>query len=212
VTKKVLIPALLTMTAVLASCGGSDLDPQADAGTSATTATPVRDGSGTARVPVPASHPHGVVEDCSTRSWAEFGGAFTNPANLVVGPLALVGAGRPTPAAVVTRFGGNKFPLLVRQGHIVTVQVPEGARGFAALGYGPLPQGSLEETRFHDGHDTVTFLACGPDEPSGSNADGPVTFWSGFVLVRKPSCVPLDVYVDDESAPRRVEIELGAPC
>jgi hypothetical protein len=199
VTKKVLIPALLTMTAVLASCGGSG----------PTTATPVRDGSGTARVTVPASHPHGVVEDCSTRSWAEFGGAFTNPANLVVGPLALVGAGRPTPAAVVTRHGGQKFPLLVRQGHIVTVQVPEGARGFAALGYGPLPQGQI---RFHDGHDTVTFLACGPDEPSGSNADGPVTFWSGFVLVRKPSCVPLDVYVDDEPAPRRVEVELGAPC
>ena len=204
-TKKVLIPALLTMTAVLASCGGSD----------PTTATPVRDGSGTARVTVPASHPHGVVEDCSTRSWAEFGGAFTDSANLVVGPLALVGAGRPTPAVGVERsivergYGGNKFPLLVRQGHIVTLQVPEGARGFATLGYGPLPQG---EMRFHDGHDTVTFLACGIDEPSGSNADGPVTFWSGGVLVRKPSCVPLDVYVDDEPAPRRVEVELGAPC
>jgi hypothetical protein len=194
VTKKALIPALLTMTAVLASCGGS-----------ATTATPV-----TARVTVPASHPQGVVEDCSTRSWAEFGGAFTDPANLVVGPLALVGAGRSTPAAVVTRFGGNKFPLLVRQGHMVTVQVPEGARGFAALAYGPLPQG--QEIRFPAGHDTVTFVACGIHEPSGSNADGPVTFWSGAVLVGKPSCVPLDVYVDDEPAPRRVEIELGAPC
>src|SRR2546426_2730210 len=113
------------MTAVLASCGGSD----------PTTATPVRDGSGTARVTVPASHPHGVVEDCSTRSWAEFGGAFTNPANLVVGPLALVGAGRPTPAAVVTRHGGQKFPLLGPQGHIVTVQVPEGPRGIAAPCY-----------------------------------------------------------------------------
>lgn len=209
-TKKVLIPALLTMIAVLASCGGSDPDPQADAGTSATTATSVRDVPRPARVP--ASHPHGVVEDCSTRAWAEFGGAFTNPANLVVGPLALVGAGRPTPTAVVTRFGGNKFPLLVRQGHIVTVQVPKGARGFAALGYGPLPHGALEELRVHDGHDTVTFLACGPHEPAGSNADGPVTFWPGFVLVRKPSCVPLDVYVDDEPAPRRVEVELGAPC
>ena len=206
---KVLIPALLTMTVVLTSCGGSDPDLQADAGTSATTATPVRDVPRPARVP--ASHPHGVVEDCSTRSWAEFPGAFTNPANLVVGPLALVGARSPdaTATAVVARSGGQKFQLLVRQGHIVTVQVPEGARGFAALGYGPLPQG---QTRFHDAHDTVTFVACGPDERSGSNADGPVTFWSGFVLVRKPSCVPLDVYVDDEPAPRRVEIELGAPC
>jgi hypothetical protein len=208
VTKKVSIPALLTMTAVLASCGGSDPDSQADAGTSATSATPVRDAR------VPASHPHGVVEDCSTRSWAEFPEAFTNPANLVVGPVALVGARSPDAIAaeVVTRNGGQKFQLLVRQGHIVTVQVPEGARAFATLFYGRPPPSQGLRLRFPDGHDTVTFVACGPGEPSGSNADGPVTFWSGGVLVRKPSCVPLDVYVDDEPAPRRVEIELGAPC
>jgi hypothetical protein len=206
---KVSIPALLTVTSVLAGCGGSNSNPQADAARSTTTGIPVRDGSGTPEVTAQASHPHGAVADCSTRSWADFGGAFTDSANLVVGPLAVVGAGGPTAAAVVKTHGGQKFPLLVRPGHIVTVQVPAGARGFAALGYGSLPQG---EIRFRDGHNTVTFLACGTDEPSGSSADGPVTFWSGFVLARRRACIPLEVYVDDEPAPRRVGIELGRPC
>jgi hypothetical protein len=48
---------------------------------------------------------------------------------------------------------------------------------------------------------------------SGSSADGqPVTFWSGFVLTAAPRCVPLDVWVDDEPAPRRVVLAMGVRC
>ena len=123
--------------------------------------------------------------------------------------MALVGGGEPTSASVVRRFGGQKFPLLVRAGHTVTVQVPEAARAVAALGYGPLPQGEVTLTRAHH---TVTFVSCGRAEASGSSADGRVTFWSGFVVVNAPSCVPLDVYVDDDLPPRRVTVSLGAAC
>ena len=62
-----------------------------------------------------------------------------------------------------------------------------------------------------DGHHTVTFVACSAGE-SRSTAGGPVTFWSGFVMVSEPACVPLDVYIDDEPRPRRVKIELGRRC
>src|SRR3954447_24031045 len=66
-------------------------------------------------------------EDCSTRSEANFAGAFTSRRNLVVGPLVLVG-GAYTDAATVRKFGGNKFPLLVRAGHVVTLQLASSAR------------------------------------------------------------------------------------
>jgi hypothetical protein len=158
------------------------------------------------------SPPRRAVVGCARRSMAEFPGAFTRPRNLVVGPLALVGAGEPTPASVVREFGGNKFPALVKAGHTVTVRLPLGVRTVAGLAYGgmgdgPLPQG---ETRHRDTAHTMTFVACRPDQPSGSSADGEaVTFWSGFVVLRAPACVPLEVYVDHEPRPRRAMLDMG---
>ena len=155
---------------------------------------------------IPA-HLKGVTEDCGTRSEADFGPAFGDSANLVVGPVAMIGAAEFTPADVVRRFGGQKYPLLVKAGHSVTIEVPAGARTFAGLGYGPLPQGEITLERAHR---RVTFIAC--KEGSGSTAEGPVTFWSGSVVTNAPHCVPLDVFVDGEIAPRRVFIPLGANC
>jgi hypothetical protein len=160
----------------------------------------------------------GALEDCSTRSEANFPGAFTSPDNLVVGPLVLVG-GAYTDPATVREFGGNKFPLLVEAGHTVTVRLATDAPTTVGLAYGPLPEG---ETRLRDTYRSVTFVACRPgkaskryseDGPSGSYADDvAVTFWSGFVLTRAPACVPLDVHVDDEPSPRRVGLSLGSRC
>lgn len=157
----------------------------------------------------PGTPPRGVVEDCSTSSQASFPGAFDDQQNVVVGPLVLVGA-TDTPASTVGEFGGDKFPALVKAGHRVTVALSPGTRAVAGLGYGPLPQ-EVELTP-RDGHRVVTFAACGRGEDSGSDADGrPVTFWSGFVLASSPTCVPLDVWVDDEPSPRRAVIRLGVP-
>jgi hypothetical protein len=151
----------------------------------------------------------GVRVDCSSRSQAIFPGAFRDPHNLVVGPFALVGAGEDTAESTVRRFGGQKFPVLVKAGHVVTVTVPPGIGTVVSLGYGPLPQGRYLSAA--DGHDTVTFAACRDDETSGSSADGPVTFWSGFVLADRPACAPLDVSVDGRPA-RRVWLSLGRHC
>ncbi len=160
--------------------------------------------------PASASAPRGDIEDCSSRSLADFPGAFKDRANVVVGPLVLVGAAF-TPTETVRDVGGNKFPALVRAGHRVTVALPRHARRVAGLGYGPLPEGV--ELRPEDGHRVVTFIACGRDEPSGSTADGePVTFWSGFVLTAEPRCVPLDIWVDDEPRPRHAALPMGARC
>jgi hypothetical protein len=140
---------------------------------------------------------------------ADFGPAFADPNNLVVGPLLLVGGGEFSSEAVVNAYDGQKFPLLVKAGHTVLVQLPRKVWRTAGLAYGPLPQGLV---KVRDAHDSIRFVACDRDEPSGSKAEGPVTFWSGFVMTRVPQCLPLDVYVDDEPTLRRVEIALGADC
>lgn len=152
-----------------------------------------------------------VHAGCPTRSEADFGGAFSDPGNLVAGPFVLVGAARLTTAEVLASYDGQKFPVLVRAGNRVTVRVPDDVRDYVSLGYGPLPQGNVE---YADGHPAVTFTACRPGGPSSSSAGAgkPVTFWSGFVFATRPACAPLDVYVDGESSPRRIEIPLGSPC
>jgi len=170
------------------------------------------------RVSSSATRFGGAREDCSTRSEANFPGAFTSPRNLVVGPLVLIG-GAYTDPSTVREFGGNKFPLLVKAGHIVTVRLARRGRRAAGLGYGPHPQGEL---KLRDTYRSVTFVACrpgrasrrySPNGPSESYADGAaVTFWSGFVLTRAPACIPLDIYVDDASSPRRVGLALGRRC
>jgi hypothetical protein len=181
-------------------------------------ATPVSSSTErTARPVASRSHHRGVVLDCSTRSEANFPGAFADRRNLVVGPLVLVGAGEPTPADVIREFGGNKFPLLVKAGHTVTLRLPTRTRDFAGLAYGPQPPG---RTKLRDTHRTMTFIACRagratpdykPDGPSGSFADGvSITFWSGFVVTRRPACLPLEVRVDGERAARHAVLNLGS--
>jgi hypothetical protein len=102
------------------------------------------------------------------------------------------------------RDGGNKFPLLVRAGHRVTVELSSRTRRVAGLAYGPLPQG---EVHLRGAHRVVTFVACAHGVKSGSTVDGrPVTFWSGGVIARSPRCVPLRIWVDREALPRHAVI------
>lgn len=151
---------------------------------------------------------------CAKRSEAAFPRAFTDSRNLVVGPLVLIGAGAYTPASVVRRFGGNKFPLLVKAGHRVTLRLPRGDRSaglaYAGLGRRPLPGG---EVGLRDTAQPMTFVACRPNGASGSRGGGvEVTFWSGFVMTSAPRCLPLTVYVDGDPSPRRARIALGRRC
>jgi hypothetical protein len=139
---------------------------------------------------------------------ADFPRAFTNRHNLVAGPLVLVGGGAYTDAATVREFGGNKFPLLVRAGHTVTVRVTAGSRHFAGLLYGPHPDGVARRT---DTERTMTFAACPPSKRQ-STAPERVTFWSGFVMAKRPGCVRLEVFADASRAPRRGAVELGRRC
>jgi hypothetical protein len=160
---------------------------------------------------MPAAAPHtGYPATCARQSGASFSRAFASRDNLVAGPLAMVGARRATPADTVAEFGGMKFPLLVRPRHTVTVRIWGLAPGKASLFYAS-GGGVLTERRVRDGHRAITFRPCGPRRAQ-SDVDGdPVTFWSGFVLVSEPMCVPLRIAVDDRR-PRSRHISLGRSC
>jgi hypothetical protein len=139
--------------------------------------------------------PRGVRVDCSTRSEADFPGAYTDPGNIVAGPLSIV-RGVHTPASTIREFGGDKIPVLVQAGHRVTVALSRRTRRHAGLAYGPLPQG---EIALADTHRVVTFRACSDR----------LTFWMGFVVVDSPRCVPLRLWIDGERAPRRAVMAMG---
>jgi hypothetical protein len=94
----------------------------------------------------------------------------------------------------------------------VTVELSRRANRSASLSYGIGDGGVLSQTRVRDGRRAITFRACDADQAQ-SQADGdPVTFWSGFVVVSKPMCVHLKVWVDREPVARRATIALGRAC
>ena len=192
----------MAAAAVLASSSGAETaDP---AKLSAT-----RIAAPTTSVTAAMQRPRGLVLDCLTQSG---GGAglrqFSSPWNLVVGPLAMSGAGGPEPDLdSLEPFGGDKFPLRVKSGHQVTLELSRETRRGAGLTYGPRVSGGY-------GYRVITFVACrrGEAERAGRSAfdDGwPVSFWSGGILARSPRCVPLLIWVDDEPSPRRAVIHLG---
>jgi hypothetical protein len=191
----------------LAACTGESDSQEPSAAGTTTRASPARIAS------PPQPPPRGVLVDCSWRSEATFPGAFKDPRNIVVGPLVLVeaaSAARQSPARI-RELAGWKSPLLVRAGHSVTMRIAESAGRFAALGYGPLPQGRTEVS---EAHQAITFVACPRDEPTYASVQptvGRLTFWSGGIVVnRAPVCVPLEFYVDEELTPRRLVVSLGA--
>jgi len=170
--------AVATAVAVaLATSGRAETaDPSKQ---TATPATP------TTSRPAARERPTGVVLDCSTQSGNGAGSRqFDSRWNLVVGPLAMTGAGV-TPG-YSHDFGGNKFPLLVRGGHRVTVELSRRTREGAGLAYGPLPV--RRPLRVRDAHRVMTFIACRRGERSGGSgeiANGP-SFWAGVLWPARP--------------------------
>ena len=157
---------------------------------------------------VAGKRPRGVVEDCSRISG--FGGNlddFSLRRNLVVGPLAILRAGRTL--AYVDAAGGNKLFVLVKGGHRVTIELPPSARRSAGLVFGRFPNGNV---RLRDARRVVTFVACRRGQLADPHLDSwPVSGWVGGLLSTSAQCVPLRVWVDDEPKPRRAVIRFGVP-
>ena len=134
----------------------------------------------------PKERPQGVVVGCRSQSGHDFGDAYTNPDNFVIGPLVITNAVYTEPETI-REFGGDKIFVLLQPGHRVTLALSDETYRVASLGYGPLPQ-EVELTPA-DGYRVVTFRPC-PAERTWSSAGGkPVTFWAGFMLTdTTPAC------------------------
>jgi hypothetical protein len=140
---------------------------------------------------------------CAERSQASFPNAWSDPGNLSVGLLTLVGGAQARLASAARSMrerGGWMMPLLLREGSAATLSVAWEARRRARLDYGGEPVRA------------VRFTACRHGEASGSDVNTwPVTFWSGGVrLTRVPACVPVDLWVEQALA-RRLRIPFGDP-
>lgn len=146
---------------------------------------------------------------CSSQSGADFPAAYSDRANLVVGPFAWVGARRGNSDGAYKDVFRWKQPVLVKPGHTATLKVGEGARRFAGLAYGDHGAG----WSFPSTVSRVTFRAC-PSTTAQSRTDGkPVTFWSGgIVLTRRKACVPVEIRIDRRPVRRRVLAYGDARC
>jgi hypothetical protein len=165
-------------------------------------------------VPAASASARGVeTARCANQSEAGFPGAFDSPESLVVGPLSFVLLQhiREVTMDEIRLFGGVKSPALVRPGHTVKVSIDRPARSFARLAYVHVRGRDSEDFDAHP--HTVRFKACDRDRAE-SNVDGrPVTFWSGFFLLRKsPACLPVTIRVDRRPARHRDLSVGGADC
>jgi hypothetical protein len=154
--------------------------------------------------------PQGAPATCQHQSSAGF---RKSARDLAIGPLLMVGARQYSSPAVIGRFGGQKYAMVVLAGHRVTVELPSAVRRTTSLLYADdhwkQPGG---DRTVGDGHRVVTFRACTAAR-AGSSYDGrDATFWSGFVLTTVPRCLTVRIWIDDEPTPRRVGIALGKRC
>ena len=152
-----------------------------------------------------AGPPAGAPATCGHQSTASFPASSRD---LVVGPLALVGGRTSTSAETVARFGGQKYPAVVRAGHRVVVQVRSAT---TALTYADRVHAAGGRT-VADGVRVVDFRSCPSGRATSRYARRPATFWSGFILASAPRCVRLRVWVDGARTPRTARVSLGAAC
>jgi hypothetical protein len=156
--------------------------------------------------------PRGALEDCSTAAGWPAGSTreFTGRRNLVVGPLALAGAG--VMFGYAESVGGNRLGVHVRGGHRVTLELSRQTRMHVGFAFGS-PRGATRASKWnlHNTRRVVTFSACQRDEGLrfSFGDEWPVTAWVGFLLAASPRCVPLLVWVDDEPAPHSVVLRFG---
>jgi hypothetical protein len=143
---------------------------------------------------------------CRIQSGAGFSHAFTDPRNVAVGPFAFVNlrdAGTQSRESI-KQHGGWKSPAVLRIKHRAVVTIDKDARPYARLDY------THFDARFRDLPHTVRYVACKKRSEAISNSDGkPITFWSGFFVVKKvPACVGMKVKVDKRRA-RHFKIGIG---
>ena len=133
-----------------------------------------------------------LVRDCSSSVWGRLERDWERNA-VRAGPLTFMNGGRLSiPSGPIPQ----KLLVLVAEGREVTVSLPSGLIGSAALFYDPSFQISQTMT-VGQGQKSVTFVGCAPGEsPHGKR--GPTQF-AGALLAPELDCIDLVVEADDRS-------------
>jgi hypothetical protein len=147
------------------------------------------------------------VARCGEQSEARFPGAFSDPDNVVVGPLAFNALRRGLSSFDehdLRLIGGVKAPGLLRAGHTAVVSIGRWARRYARLTYGYWGRAA-----FRSAPHTIRFRACGRRRAASEVDGSPVNFWSGFFRLRRtPACLPVTIRVDRRPA-RHLRLPVG---
>lgn len=139
-----------------------------------------------------------LVNTCADRSSAAFPGAYKDPDNLVVGPLAWLWAKRQDDDGSYQDGYRWKVPVLVRPRHTVTLRIGAAAQSFAGLSF------AARGWEYADSNRTVVFRSC-----RGRRA----TFFAGGVASTRPlGCLPVEIRIDGGAVRHRTLSFAGADC
>jgi hypothetical protein len=191
---RLLMPALaaVAVSAAVAACDENAGPPRAADSRPSGAATPLR---------------AETVRSCRTAVYGELAAGVREHA-ATVGPLTLLAieGGR---RSAVEPSGVVKVMALVRTGETVTVVVPEGERRRLSLLY-DFGRGPKRDFRLSDGTSSVRFEACTASQPYPGEHE---TQFNGGFFVRGPQCALLDVWVEGQTGPSRLGVEIGGrPC
>jgi hypothetical protein len=134
-------------------------------------------------------------------------GAGVGRRDVVIGPLALVGA-LDNAARRRNAFGGHgyKIPATLPVGQIATLKVPPRWHGKVGLIFTQADQARAWEQGVRNAPRAVRFTAC-----AGSEA-GTRSGWPGGIVVDRPRCPTLVVRVIGSSERHRARVPLGRRC
>ena len=155
--------------------------------------------------PTPAE----TVRSCRTAVYGRLAPATRKNA-VTVGPLSLLAVGGKR-RSEVEPAGPVKVLVLLETGETVTVIVPEDERRRLSLLYG-LGPGPKRPLRLSDGTSSVRFNACTRSEEWGTGRPYPdphETQFNGGFFVRGAHCAMLEVWVDGQAEPSRLELGFG---
>jgi hypothetical protein len=133
-------------------------------------------------------------------------GAVVRVADVVIGPLVLLGARRTTwhrPDAF--NDNGYKVPVTLPEGVTATLSVPKRLRGRVGLVFSHATQDRVRRYGARMADSAVTFSACQPSAELGR------TGWPGGLAVDRRRCATLVVKVAGEPAVSR-RVPLGRRC
>lgn len=203
---------LLAAALVAAACSSGGAKPHPPLNASASPGSVAGPTESSSPGPVPGA----FVRTCQTSVYGDLGKGWRKDKNaVVVGPLALLfpGGYANAPRKFFVRHGtgyySQKVLAVVEQGATVTIAVAPAVSGVVSLLYDPERFNQSGGYEVSDGERAVTFKACARGKALIGPPNSATQFPGGFI-VAGPRCVPLEVWLGNDSTPTYRWLSFGA--